>query len=160
MFTRRCLAHAFLSVAISLAGFVETMAAPSLVDVLQSQVVLFKSFLFTDEFCRIFATVSRETRVGNLEEFRNAESAFDNLIQMLLYLKFYPNLSLSVSLDEDDQPVTNLLSLDPGVKVPDWKCFCQVTPTLLETRRHGTSVAHKMATWHCPPVLLLFGAAR
>ena len=61
------------------------MAGPSLVDVLQSQVVLFKSFLFTDEFCRIFASVSRETRVGNLVEFRNAECASDNLLELQAY---------------------------------------------------------------------------
>ena len=57
-------------------------------DVLQSQVVLFKSFLFTDEFCRIFASVSRETRVGNLEEFRSAESAFDNLLELQAEARF------------------------------------------------------------------------
>ena len=64
------------------------MAAPSLVGVLQSQVVLFKSFLFTDEFCRIFASVSRETRVLNLEEFRNAERAFDNLLELQAETRF------------------------------------------------------------------------
>ena len=55
---------------------------------LQSRVVLFKSFLFTDEFCRIFASVSRETRVGNLEEFRSAESAFDNLLELQAEARF------------------------------------------------------------------------
>ena len=89
------------------------MAVPSFVGVLQSQVELFKSFLFTDEFCRIFALVSRETRVGNLAEFRNAECAFDNLLELQEYTldetrgRFLENLrdeELDSGIDESASP--------------------------------------------------------
>ena len=43
---------------------------------------LFKTLLFTDKFCHIFATVSTATRVNNLEEFRLAKLAFDNLLEV------------------------------------------------------------------------------
>ena len=69
------------------------MTGPSPVDVLQSQVVLFKSFLLTDEFCRIFASLSRETRVGNLAEFREAERAFDNLLELQAWDAYWRNVT-------------------------------------------------------------------
>ena len=80
------------------------MAVPSLVDVLQSQVVLFKSFLFTDEFCRIFASVSRETRVGNLAEFREAERAFDNLLELQAGDAYWRNVDWDVSVGDSASP--------------------------------------------------------
>ena len=43
---------------------------------------LFKSLLFTDKFCHIFGTLSSATRVNNLDEFREAELAFDNLLEL------------------------------------------------------------------------------
>ena len=43
---------------------------------------LFKTLLFTDKFCHIFGTLSSATRVNNLEEFRVAKLAFDNLLEL------------------------------------------------------------------------------
>ena len=80
------------------------MAEPSLVGVLQSQVVLFKSLLFTDEFCRIFASLSRETRVGNLAEFREAERAFDNLLELQDWDAYWRNEDWDASIGESASP--------------------------------------------------------
>ena len=79
------------------------VTVPSLVDVLQSQVVLFKSFLLTDEFCRIFASLSSETRVGNLAEFREAERAFDNLLELQAWDAYWRNEE-DVSIEESASP--------------------------------------------------------
>ena len=84
--------------------FDSAMTVPSLVGVLQSQVVLFKSLLFTDEFCRIFASVSRDTRVGNLAEFREAERAFDNLLELQDWDAYWRNEDWDASIGESTSP--------------------------------------------------------
>jgi hypothetical protein len=52
------------------------------------------------------------------------ESAYDNLLQMVRYLKSSFDLTLSVSLDGHDQPVSSVLHSNPLDCEKDWKFYC------------------------------------
>ena len=71
---------------------------------------LFKTLLFTDKFCRIFATLSSATRVNNLEEFRLAKLAFDNLLEVQADKHYREHQDDELDQFMDDQSMTSVES--------------------------------------------------
>ena len=73
---------------------------------------LFKTLLFTDNFCHLFATLSSATRVNNLEEFRLAKLAFDNLLEVQADKHFREHQDDELDQFMDDQSMTSVGSVD------------------------------------------------